>query len=121
MRIFLIILISTILFSCKSEEQTETAPSIEGKEVSVENAVGFTIKEFEGYKILEVNNPWPGAEKSFKYLLVENEESIPEGLQFDKKINIPVKKLVVTSTTHIPSLEILESEIILGKSNINII
>ncbi len=106
----LFILFPIIFISCKTEKDKPNSPVVEGKELPVEFAKGFSITEYERYKIVEVKNPWPGAEKSFRYLLVEKEDQIPEGLQFDKKINIPVERIVVTSTTHIPSLEILDSE-----------
>lgn len=66
--------------------------------------------EFDGYKVLQVKNPWPEADKIFTYLLVEEKAKVPEDLEYDHKISIPVEKVVVTSTTHIPSLEALEEE-----------
>jgi iron complex transport system substrate-binding protein len=57
-----------------------------------------------------VKSPWPNAEESFKYLLAEEDATIPEGIEYDQKVEIPVEKVVVTSTTHIPALEALEEE-----------
>ncbi|MCH7524632.1 MAG: ABC transporter substrate-binding protein [Bacteroidetes bacterium] len=61
-------------------------------------AKGFSITEFDIYKILEIKNPWPNAEKSYKYILS------------DSNIKTPIKKIVVTSTTHLPALELLGVE-----------
>lgn len=59
---------------------------------------------------MKVENPWPDAEKSYTYLLVEENSKVPKNLEYDQKVNIPVKRIVVTSTTHIPSLEMLDEE-----------
>jgi len=70
----------------------------------VEYARGFSLIDYGNYKILEVRNPYPEADKSFTYLLAEEGAKIPARLHYDEKISIPVHKIVVTSTTHIPSL-----------------
>ena len=110
MRPILIFCISLLLLSCKNEEKKEVDSSFQeiGESLKIENAHGFTISNFDGYKILTVTNPWPNAEKSFKYLLVEDDSKVPSNIEFDKIINIPVKRIVLTSTTQIPSLEALD-------------
>lgn len=116
LKVYLILLFSLfLLVSCKTERNEEPVLTAQGTPLEIEYAKGFVVTEYEGYKLLEVQNPWPGADKTFRYLLVENQEKVPEELSFDARINIPVNKIVVTSTTHIPSLEILnEEETLLG-------
>lgn len=64
---------------------------------------------------MTVKDPWPEAQGSFRYLLVEKVAVIPSGIEFDQKVMIPVETIVVTSTTHVPSLEILgEEEALVG-------
>lgn len=109
-QIFLL-LFSFIFFSCNSEKKTSTAISLKGDTLDISYAKGFSIIQYEGFKILKVSNPWPDADDTFNYLLLEKDEvNVPENLEYDHKIKIPVKSLVVTSTTHIPSLEILQEE-----------
>ncbi|WP_121666700.1 ABC transporter substrate-binding protein [Mesonia aquimarina] len=106
-----------ILFSCifivacnqknKHEKSVSTA---EGKKTSINYAEGFTITDFGDYKIINVPSPWPKAEKKFTYLLAEKNAEIPDDVNYDQKVTIPVQKIVVTSTTHIPSLESLGVE-----------
>lgn len=116
LKVYLILLFSLfLLVSCKTERNEDPVLTAQGTPLEIEYAKGFVVTEYEGYKLLEVQNPWPGADKTFRYLLVENQEKVPEELSFDARINIPVNKIVVTSTTHIPSLEILnEEETLLG-------
>ncbi|RKS53293.1 iron complex transport system substrate-binding protein [Gillisia mitskevichiae] len=99
-----------LISSCKNEESKTVYSNSNGEVVPVEYAKGFEIKQFEGYKLLVVNDPWPKADKSFTYLLVEKGANIPTEVQYDQKVDIPVQKIVVTSTTHIPSIEILNEE-----------
>lgn len=106
----LILLCFLAFSSCKNEESKQDNISIKGEKVPIEFAQGFSITKFTDYSILTVNNPWPQADKKFVYLLVEKGATIPSTLQYDYKITIPIKKVIVTSTTHIPSLEILNEE-----------
>ncbi|MDT0686704.1 ABC transporter substrate-binding protein [Zunongwangia sp. F225] len=105
------LLVLFIFAACKnSEEQSEKRQISEGKQVEIFHATGFEIERFEDYSIIEVKSPWPNAEKSFRYLLAEEDATIPEGVEYDQKVEIPVEKVVVTSTTHIPALEALQEE-----------
>lgn len=106
--IFIILL--CLLFSCRNtSERVDHIPQ-EGKEVKIENASGFSISKFDGYSLLKVNTPWPEAKDPFVYLLYSETAKVPSGLEFDHKIAVPVKNIVVTSTTHIPALEALNEE-----------
>lgn len=106
---FLLILL--FIFACKEQKTKESnLSSFQGKEIEVSNANGFSITNYDDYKIVTVNNPWPKAEKKFTYVLSRKGTQLPTDLEYDQKVTIPVKKIVVTSTTHIPSLESLEVE-----------
>lgn len=107
MKYFVLILLSVFLFSCKSEKKDLAEISLIGDTLPIDYATGFSVIEYDGYKLLKVKNPWPRADKTFTYLLMEENGKIPENVEYDHKISIPVEKIVVTSTTHIPSLEAL--------------
>lgn len=107
----LLLFLFGIFVGCRSEEdRKQIAQSPAGKEIPVKYASGLSITDFGSYRIITVKDPWPNAERSFRYLLAEENAEIPEGLEYDQKIKVPVEKIVVTSTTHIPSLEILNEE-----------
>ncbi|AVR46660.1 ABC transporter substrate-binding protein [Christiangramia fulva] len=99
-----------IICSCKDQKSANHALKAEGKKVNIENAEGFSIEKFEGYSILKVKTPWPEAEKPLTYLLADENAEIPENIEYDEKIQVPVESIVVTSTTHIPALEALNEE-----------
>ena len=107
---FLFFIAILFFYNCKNERKTPVSEKIEAKSKLLKYAKGFSVEDYGDYKILEIKNPWPKAEKSYKYLLLGNKKSpLPQG-EFDATIEIPIKKIVVTSTTHIPALELLNVE-----------
>ena len=63
--------------------------------------------EYENYNIIQLKKPWPNADRTFTYLLVDKNKEVPENVSYDALVRTPVEKIVVTSTTHIPALESL--------------
>ena len=90
---------------CKTE--TNSAPT-RTAENTVLYARGFSIRNYDGYTIVTVKNPWPKATKTYTYILKEKNGIIPDSLHQNTIIPVPIKNIVVTSTTHIPSLEMLD-------------
>lgn len=109
-RYFLFVL-SFVIWSCKQQNHQKNIQPTE--QINISYAKGFCIEQAKDYKILTIKNPWPKAEKVFTYALINRNKTFPKNLDtntFDGIISIPVKKIVVTSTTHIPALELLEEE-----------
>ncbi|MEK8179648.1 ABC transporter substrate-binding protein [Flavobacterium buctense] len=104
---FLLAIPLLLSISCKTE--TKSIPTVSAKN-TVQYAKGFSLHNYDGYSILTVQNPWPKATKTYTYILKEKEGIVPDSLQQNPIIAVPVKNIVVTSTTHIPSLEMLEEE-----------
>lgn len=110
-RVYLTLLLLILVSACKRERKIQeiTEPL---EDFSVEFAEGFSIEQNNGYAVLEVKSPWPNAQKSFRYLVADKDElakmTFATGT-YDAVIARPVSNLVVTSTTHIPALEALNS------------
>jgi iron complex transport system substrate-binding protein len=96
-----------LFVQCKQEVKITDKISSEN---TVKYAKGFSIENYDGYTIITVKNPWPKASKTYQYILKEKDGIIPDRLNSLMKLNIPLKNIVVTSTTHIPSLEMLNEE-----------
>ncbi len=107
----IVLLLSVAFTGCRSEEK-ENAPLLTraGEEVEIKYASGLNIVDFGDHMIITVENPWPNADRTYRYLLAEEGADVPQDVKFDERVKIPVEKMVVTSTTHVPSLEILNSE-----------
>jgi len=104
---------------CK-KETTEQKNSIPKNEIHY--AKGFSILNHEGYSVITVSNPWPKANKSYTYILKEKNGIVPDSLKQFTVVLVPIKNIVVTSTTHIPSLEMLGVEkSLVGFPNLNYI
>ena len=118
-KIILLIVLAFPLMQCKKEvnQQKNNIPKNE-----IQYAKGFSILNHEGYSVLTVSNPWPKADKSFTYILKEKNGIVPDSLKQFPVILVPIKTIVVTSTTHIPSLEMLGVEkTLVGFPNLNYI
>lgn len=99
-----------LLVSCKNRQESPLISNLSNKETIISYAKGFDIHYYEGYKTITVNNPWPGADEYFTYALIEKGMETPSHDNFDAVIEIPISSVVVTSTTHIPSLEMLDTQ-----------
>ncbi|MFH6944553.1 ABC transporter substrate-binding protein [Flavobacterium sp. FlaQc-50] len=98
-----------LLVGCKKSENTESVKSEIAKN-SIEYASGLSIVKHEGYSVVTVSNPWPNANKNYTYVLKEKTAEVPDSLQSYPAIKVPLESVVVTSTTNIPFLEMLEVE-----------
>jgi iron complex transport system substrate-binding protein len=92
------------LLGCKKEIKSENVISSANV---VKYSKGFSIENYNGYSVVTVKNPWPKATKTYRYILKEKNGIVPDSLKQNNIISVPIKKIVVTSTTHIPSLEML--------------
>ena len=89
-------------------------PFSESKKL-IKYAKGFDIQIYKGYTKLIIKSPYPDAEQYQEFILISNKESDFDG---ENKIYTPVQKLVATSTTHIPMIEILgETNSLIGFPN----
>lgn len=108
LRLLMLLLLVT-LTGCKNDgpaaknSKTKTANS-------VTHANGLQIYRYHGYSIVKVTNPWPDATESFTYILHKKGVTVPDSLKQYTAVQVPVQSVVVTSTTHIPSLEMLGVE-----------
>ena len=99
---------------CKNQQKGTPSKEINNSTIQKNKyAKGFEITAYDSYKVLTIKSPWPNSEQSYSYILVNENNlehlSIPK-TEFDGVISIPLKKIVVTSTTHIPALELLNVE-----------
>lgn len=99
------VILSFSLMECKNESKPNVIISAKNE---VRYAKGFSIQNYDGYSVVKVKNPWPKATKTYTYILKEKNGIVPDSLKQNLIIPVPIKTIVVTSTTHIPSLELLD-------------
>ena len=105
-----VLLICTL--SCK-EKSVPVNEEKSSRTSQLKYAKGFTIENYTNLTVLKVNSPWPNTTKPLKYALIPKEKMAVMTInrdEFDAIIAVPIEKIVVTSTTHIPALEALNEE-----------
>lgn len=91
------------VFAFVSCKQTPKKENVSPKTTSTTKyAKGFEIQQDGNNKKLIIKSPYPNATETFEYIFSTDETP--------NTIQIPIQKLVVTSTTHIPMLELLNEE-----------
>lgn len=116
-------MLAIVLMGCKDQTSQPTAVETEPDTVlTVRYANGFEVETRAGYRVLRIKEAWPGADKVFEYALGSTEVLDTLSGTFDAKVVVPIEQIVVTSTTHIPSLESLqEGESLIGFPNLDYI
>ncbi|UMB54570.1 ABC transporter substrate-binding protein [Lutibacter sp. A64] len=100
----ILILIFSVLFSCKDAN----APKENTKKISkntLKYAKGFEIQHFKNYSKLIIKAPYKDSKETFEFILSDTVLK-----NTSNTIKTPINSIVVTSTTHIPMLELLEVE-----------
>lgn len=105
--ILFLVLIPFIGCKKSSENSKNTLTNFEN---SIHYAKGLEIYKQQGFSIVKITNPWPKAKEVFTYILQKKNGIIPDSLKQFTVIPIPIQSIVVTSTTHIPALELLGVE-----------
>lgn len=95
--------------SCENKVSTPNKDSHhhEQFENQVLYAKGFSLHNYPEFSILEVSQPWQGSDQSFTYVLSKDVTKLPDSLKSYVSIQVPIENIVVTSTTHLPSIELL--------------
>lgn len=103
-KVFNLILAIAFLAGCsrKAPVEVEQAPSL-----TLKYAEGFTMRKEGRATFVSVNYPYQGATSGYHYLLVPRGEEVPAHTPDTQVIEVPIQKIVCTSTTHLPHLEYL--------------
>ncbi|MCW4467516.1 ABC transporter substrate-binding protein [Flavobacterium sp. MFBS3-15] len=109
-KILCILFIAVAFTGCKQEPTVlKSASTIVSN--SIKHAKGLEIYRYGGYTLVMVTNPWPDSKEVFTYVMQKKKNAvIPDKFKKFPIIQVPLKTIVVTSTTHIPSLEMLGAE-----------
>lgn len=106
---FYLLLLVILVSGCKRDDNANTL-SKPAATNQIRQAKGLEIYGYQGYTIVKISNPWPKATKEYTYVLQQKDAVIPDSLKTFPVIPVPIRTIVVTSTTHIPSLEMLGEE-----------
>lgn len=103
---FFFLIVSLVGVSCSSGGSKKVGMK-DGKKVVLQDAKGFTITEYDGYKMVEVVNPWKDSVLLHRYILVEKDASVPDKLPEGDVIRVPVSKTSCLYSVFVGSLDML--------------
>ena len=103
----LVTVVFIIIFfnACKDKEQADLNTDNNNHKTNIKYAKGFEIQQFKDFKKLLIKAPYQNSKKTYEFILTKNDTSNTKNT-----IQIPINSIVVTSTTHIPMLELLQVE-----------
>jgi len=96
----------------QSKPQKTKAVSFSGQ-VHAKYAKGFRITYHKNYKLLEVLNPSQKKVDTLRYALIPRDLLDKVSVPDTRKIPIPIKSMIATSTTHVALTEMLDATDIL--------
>lgn len=108
-KIIVFILLVSFLNSCKNNSR-EKSNFDEDISNSITYSKGFSLYDYSNYKKLTIHTSFKGDNDAQDYFLVPKSSKIPKTIRQKNIIRIPIERIVVTSTTHIPMLELLGVE-----------
>ncbi|WP_340198961.1 ABC transporter substrate-binding protein [Ascidiimonas sp. W6] len=114
----LLLALFSLTLSCiekpKKTKKQQAESNIQSSEINtITHAKGFQIRKEGDLTVLTVSSPWPESNQTFTYALIDKSKLAFITLDanaYDAIIGVPIEKIVVTSTTHIPILEALGVE-----------
>ena len=108
-RFLLTLTFSVLLLSSCKEKNNSSITTDEINTIEIKYAKGFDIKHYKDYTLLIIKAPYPNSKETFEYVL-QSKKSATNPASKKGIVTVPVQKIVVTSTTHIPMLELLGVE-----------
>lgn len=96
-------LLIPLFFSCQKNEKKQADDGLE-TQIELKYSTNFQLFEASSYLRIVITKPWAKAEQNLTYVLAKSKTDIPKNVAYDAFVQLPIEKMVVTSTTHIPSL-----------------
>ncbi|HSQ45387.1 MAG TPA: ABC transporter substrate-binding protein, partial [Lutibacter sp.] len=100
-----IIAFTMLVLSCGNDQKNNLKAVKTNEKSTIKYANGFDIQHFKDYTKLTVKAPYQNSTETFEFILTSNKSN-----KDLNTIQIPINSIVVTSTTHIPMLELLQVE-----------
>lgn len=91
--------------SCKQAARSASPPTTDQPaavaQTRLVHSKGFTIDYFDNYKLVKIINRFSDKSDTLQYVLVQRGKPAPAGYANAQVIQIPIQKLVVTSSMHV--------------------
>ena len=101
------VLFLIVSVSCKKKLNTAL---LRPKSSTIKYAKGFDIIDVNGVRKLIIKSAFRNSNEIFSYTIKKKNNDKKLHDLFNQEILVPINKIVVTSTTHIPMVELLNKE-----------
>jgi iron complex transport system substrate-binding protein len=114
----LIWILSILTISCRDKSALKGPEKVPEIRNEISRAERFRLDKKNGCTILTIINPWQGAKNLNQiYYLAGRGSKIPSGIDTASVIQVPVKKIICMSTTHVAMISAIgEEDAIAGMS-----
>lgn len=99
-----ILAVAMVISSCSGGAKNH---SEEGKPVKLLDAKGFAITQFDGYKLLDVVDPWKPSKLLHRYILIDRDKPKPSDLPKGDIVRVPVQSTACLYSVFVGSLDML--------------
>jgi len=99
-----LLIVALLVISCHSKTDKKSKRQV--LQSYFKYARHLSLDDFDNFMILHITKAYPGA-PAYDYVLTEKDVKLPDSLKNLTRINIPLQNIVVTSTTHLPALDVL--------------
>jgi iron complex transport system substrate-binding protein len=109
--VLILLLCSFFLFTLSCKKEISKADKKTSSESTIKYAKGFDIITDNGIKKLIIKAAYQNSNTLFEYEIKKKTLNTSKIIKYKKEvIEVPIQKIVVTSTTHIPMVELLNEE-----------
>nr|WP_052408476.1 hypothetical protein [Nonlabens ulvanivorans] len=105
-----------LITSCKNSDTSTAIEKVKASklkypDVEIKYATGFSINSTDTGYYITIKNPWPEADLEYSFKLENGNYTnrIPEP-DAPQIINIPIKEIILSSTTHIPPVVLIDEQ-----------
>ena len=99
------LLLSLCLMVCCHMRQSSSSEDVVLGVEPVAYAAGFTVTQYDDYKMIEVKDPWNEHGYLQRYILVDRNKELPQNLPQGTVVRVPVKKITVFTSVHCAVLD----------------
>ena len=103
----LLLLASTLMAGCQNGNN-RTSAMLDEVDVTVAYAQGFRLAQGDGYRRIDIINPWDTTTLLHTYILVNHDDTLPAQLPEGEIVRTPLRNSLVFSSVHCSLLDELE-------------
>ena len=94
-----------LMVCCHMRQSSSTEEAVVTGIKPVRYAKGFTVTQFDDYKLIEVKDPWNEYGYLQRYVLVDRNKELPVNLPQGTIVRVPLKKITVFTSVHCAVLD----------------